>query len=335
MSLSSSRRESLFAALTVGGVILLFAAVLEVSVRVFVDDGMQFDLEMWKYARQVKQTAENPRLGHEHRPSTSAHLMGVDVVTNSRKLRDDPVAIEKPPGVQRILMLGDSFTFGWGVAIENTVSHRLEATFERDGARVEVINAGVGHYNTVMEVEYFLTEGRTFDPDVVVLNYFINDAEPVPAYGAAGMLARSSFAYVYLRGRLDVLFRQLAARRDWAGYYLGLYADGAPGWVAVERSIDALAEYCRRNGIVLMIVAYPELRDLKNYRFTVVHERLADVARRHGAVYVDLLDAVRGIEESRLWVTRPDPHPNALAHGKFADALYPKLGDVISAHDAK
>ena len=44
-------------------------------------------------------------------------------------------------------------------------------------SRFEVLNAGVGNYNTVQEVTHYLIFDRTFNPDLVILQYFINDAE--------------------------------------------------------------------------------------------------------------------------------------------------------------
>ena len=50
-------RERLFAGLVVAATTLLVALALEAFVRLAVDDGMQFDLEMWKYAREVKRVS--------------------------------------------------------------------------------------------------------------------------------------------------------------------------------------------------------------------------------------------------------------------------------------
>src|SRR5688572_28552622 len=88
------------------------ALCFEVLTRVIVDDGMQFDLEMWKYARDVKQVSPDPLLGHEHAPNRHARLMGVDFRTNSKGLRDREFSYERTPGTLRVLMLGDSLTVG-------------------------------------------------------------------------------------------------------------------------------------------------------------------------------------------------------------------------------
>src|SRR6266545_6077155 len=90
-------------ALLVSLVITAFG--LELLTRLVVDDGMQFDLEMWKYAREVKQVAADPLIGHEHAPNRQAHLMGVDFRTSSQGLRDREIPYERVPGKLRIAMI--------------------------------------------------------------------------------------------------------------------------------------------------------------------------------------------------------------------------------------
>ena len=87
-------------------------------------------------------------------------------------------------GVYRVMMLGDSTTFGWGVKEEDTAAKFLERKLNADLPagynRVEVMNTGVGNYDTVQEVTYYETFGWKYHPDLVVLVFFINDPEPVP-----------------------------------------------------------------------------------------------------------------------------------------------------------
>jgi hypothetical protein len=57
---------------------------LELVVRLVLDDGMQYDLEMSKYALELKQVSTDPLLRHAHPPNRHATLMGaVDFRTNS------------------------------------------------------------------------------------------------------------------------------------------------------------------------------------------------------------------------------------------------------------
>jgi hypothetical protein len=120
------QKRLLVNALTLLVTLALVAGLFELTVRLFIDDGMNFNLEMWKYARDVKQRSADALIGHEHRPFAQAHLMGVDVATNSMGHRDYEYPVIRRPGVPRIMMLGDSFIEGWGVPFDETITKRLE-----------------------------------------------------------------------------------------------------------------------------------------------------------------------------------------------------------------
>jgi hypothetical protein len=197
--------------------------------------------------------------------------------------------------------------------------------------RYEVINSGIGNTNTAMQVAYFEHKLVQFDPDLVLLNYFINDAEPTPRR-TSSLLIERSYAAVYLAGRIDLLQRTYLGRSDWREYYRGLYRDTQPGWAATAHAVGRLAVLCRERGLPLLVVNYPELHELDPYPFTRETELVRALAERHGLPFVDLLPAVRGVQPSSLWVTPTDAHPNAMAAERFAGliqrtliALYPEL----------
>jgi lysophospholipase L1-like esterase len=101
---------------------------------------------------------------------------------NSSGLRDDEVASPKPAGVKRILMLGDSMTVGWGVEQSESFAGRLDALLNRGaaagspGTRYEVVNCGWASWYTT-DGAYVFLEHRIdeLDPDLVVLDFFLND----------------------------------------------------------------------------------------------------------------------------------------------------------------
>ena len=221
--------------------IALSFLTIELYVRTFVDDGLNYELEMWKYAKLMKQVSDDPNIGHEHRPNTDAHLMGVDVATNSAKLRDREFTQHKPASSIRILMLGDSITLRWGNEAPDSVAKQLENECKTrfPEQSIEVINAGVGNYNTAMEVSWFLSKGIAYEPDLVVLNYFVNDAELTPTR-RGGVLRESSAAYVILASRFDAVRRRYGDG-DWLNYYRALYAPDSPGWAATQERILELA----------------------------------------------------------------------------------------------
>lgn len=309
--------------------LILAGSATEIFTRVAVDDGMHFDLEMWKYAKDIKREADIPQLGHEHRPNSAAdRLMGVPVSINSLGLRDREYSLAKPQGTVRVLMLGDSVTFGWGVRIEDTPSKMIERKLNegRIPPVYEVINAGVGNYNTVQEVTYFLHKGHKLNPDLVVLNYFINDAEPTPLKKQS-ILAEHSYAAVVGLSAFDTLSRSYFGKADWREYYGNLYREDSAAWLAARKAVAALAAFCRQNGIRLMIVNYPELHILKDYPFVRVTAAIRDLADAQQVPFVDLLPSVSDLDPESLWVSPTDAHPNAIANERFAGALLKGLQD--------
>jgi lysophospholipase L1-like esterase len=115
---------------------------------------------------------------HDLRPSTKTLHEGVPYATNSDGMRDDhDYSIAKIPGRRRLMFLGDSFTFGWGLRLEYSFVKQVEALL--GSAQWEVLNLGVPAYNTLDEVALFEMKGLKYSPDIVILMYHLNDAQSV------------------------------------------------------------------------------------------------------------------------------------------------------------
>jgi len=94
--------------------------------------------------------------------------------TNAAGLRDDQ-PVEKPDGVMRVMMLGDSFVQGYTVDRDDLFVDQLEGWWSSEERRVEVINAGTEAYSTDQEALWFREHGKAYQPDVVVLFPYLND----------------------------------------------------------------------------------------------------------------------------------------------------------------
>lgn len=90
---------------------------------------------------------------------------------NSHGFRSPEIPIEKPPGKQRVLAIGDSFVYGTGV--ENDESY--PAVLERLEPSLQVINAGVPAYSGAEELVQLREEIGVWKPDLVIAAYFWND----------------------------------------------------------------------------------------------------------------------------------------------------------------
>ena len=103
---------------------------------------------------------------------------GVPVHINSLELRDPrEYPLPKRSNTVRILVLGDSVTFGHGSVYETTYPYLLEQRLKRWRPDVDwqVWNAAVPGYNTSQEFAHLLEVGDRFHPDLVVVGFFEND----------------------------------------------------------------------------------------------------------------------------------------------------------------
>src|SRR4051812_31548703 len=99
--------------------VALTLVISELAVRTWFSHRQSYSFEMWRYSTLLKWRVPDPR-GHVHRPSARATLMGVPVSLNSGGLRGPEIPLRKPDGEFRVLVIGDSFTLGWGVEESKT-----------------------------------------------------------------------------------------------------------------------------------------------------------------------------------------------------------------------
>src|SRR6266851_5372597 len=111
-----------------------------------------YDIEMWRYARELKTPSPNPRLGHDHRANTRAVLQNVEIRLDDHGLRG-ATAGPRAPDRRRILVLGGSIALGWGVPEAETMPALLGRMFRDREQTVEALNAGVGNNNAQRYVE--------------------------------------------------------------------------------------------------------------------------------------------------------------------------------------
>lgn len=119
------------------------------------------------------------RLRHDgvfsHVPNLDVVVYGIDsharVTTNADGLRDIDRPRRKPPGVTRVLVLGDSMVEGLQVSLEETMPKQLEARLRAalPGRRIDVINAGVSGDSGPQELDYLEKDGLGYEPDLIIV----------------------------------------------------------------------------------------------------------------------------------------------------------------------
>src|SRR5580765_3181920 len=121
------------------------------------------------------------RLHHELRPGYQSPV----VRTNSFGLRSPEVAVPKPDDTFRILLLGDSFTFGMRVADDEQIfARRLELHLREryPSRRIEVVNGGVLSYCPLLEYLEYRHYLHALEPNLVILNFNMSDVQDHLAY---------------------------------------------------------------------------------------------------------------------------------------------------------
>jgi hypothetical protein len=122
---------------------------------------------------------------------------GVPVKVNDLGFRDPrEYPLAKPDKTFRILVLGDSVTFGHGAVYETTYPYLLEQRLKAWRADVnwQVWNLGVPGYNTADELAYLEEVGARFNPDLVVVGFYPNDIAPGVPNRSPGFLRRTASA---------------------------------------------------------------------------------------------------------------------------------------------
>lgn len=144
---------------------------------------------------------------------------GVPVHTNRLGFRSDrDFDLEKGPNTFRVVVLGDSVTFGHG-AVHDYPS-LLESLLKAWRPQVDwqVWNLGVPGYNTGQELAHLLEVGPTYQPDLVVVGFFINDIignEPVTSPGLVRREANRALALLQRHWYSVELYKRVMLTAMW------------------------------------------------------------------------------------------------------------------------
>ncbi|HLA78106.1 MAG TPA: SGNH/GDSL hydrolase family protein [Vicinamibacteria bacterium] len=261
---------------------------------------------------------------------------------NLRGYRDLERTIPKPPGVRRIVSLGDSFAWGASVEFEDAYPQRLERGLSRRRQEPwEVVNLALPGMNTVDQAAQLADEGLAYQPEAVVLGYVLNDSEDAAAAETrraedwlaarrappGGVFNRSAL-FRLVQGRLWAT----AENRRRVNGYRSMFAETAPGWIASQQALKTLGARCRERGVPLLLAVFPLFGNPldESYPFSEIHSRVAAAGAAAGAKVVDLLPAYRGLKWEILVVDGvDDEHPNEIAHRIAANRLLKELDQVL------
>lgn len=158
---------------------LLFAALLsEVGARlasVFVQSLDDLFDSHDPLGAMVEPVGQN---GYRQKPNSQfRYLTGAVATSNAIGYRGPVVAVPKPAGVFRVVLLGGSSTHGWGVTDDQTLDAKMRGLLGDlgSGRRYEVVNLAFDGYDSRADLERFQVDGLRLAPDLVIVNGAIND----------------------------------------------------------------------------------------------------------------------------------------------------------------
>lgn len=349
-STKASRRRLL--ALALGAAVAL--AFAEVGARLFLSWrtgrlGLQW--ETWAmrpvvpegatdYAGHLIRPHARPDIIFELVPDLDVVFHGARVTTNARGFRGPERSPQPDPGVVRIVALGDSVLFGWGVGNEETWLARLEQRLaERPGdCRYETINTGVPGYNTVMEIAVLEEKGLAFRPDIVLIDYVGNDL------GLPNFLPREedftdlsrSYLWETCKAVLERRIRHFLRRFEPAPSVGGHFEQepervapryrGLVGVGAYRRAMARLVELGREHGFEVLVTSHLDVPAFVEETCKVEGFPIAATGSRVRAWLRD-----NGNPEylrSPLTISAGDPHPTPILHALQAEAVLQALVDT-------
>ena len=254
--------------------------------------------------------------------------------------RGHPLHEEKPAGGRRIVVVGDSFTWGAGVLAQHAYPDVMRIELERrarlraatgnepsdlGGAvasggsapaapPIEVINFSRPGWNTTLELGALRRALDGLAPDAIVLGYCLNDAEPHRRRELArlrdGLFPRQPDSalerFLYPRSAVyRVAFHRadnVRMRRLTKLYYHRFYVEGQPTWEATRRALAGMHALATERGVPFLLVVFPIFDSQLDhrYRYRALHEEMARTAAELGIDVVDLLPRYVGIDARRL-----------------------------------
>ena len=302
--------------------ILFFSVFLiEIILRLNNSDMNNYDIEMWRYANELK--IPDSILGHKHLKNKSSILQGVEINLNSDGMRSDEFGIDD----KKILFLGSSISLGWGVEQKDSYPGIIQTKLSSNLINYKVLNGSIGNYNTFRYVNNFLSNQTDIEPEVIVINYFINDAETLPINRSNWLIKNSQ-----LFATLTITYKKLFSKSgfDLKQYYKDLYKDDDQSFLEMKESLNKLSEYLKQTNTQVLLTVIPDIHFLEDYPFERIHEKMKTLSTELGFEYHDLLPSLKNIPFKELQIISGDSHPNEFGHQRISESLYPKIKDIIS-----
>ncbi len=319
--------------LTLLGMILAVAVsmvLLEVGLRVYETRVLKLPpIPSAKGA--IHRRSNDPGRVYELVPNAMMEREGVEIRINSLGFRDD----EPPPSATgpRILVLGDSVAWGFGVHSEEAFPQLLEkAIREQARARGEpepvVYNAAVDGYSLAQEVATLESVGPSLKPDLIIVAYVLNDPSSAQD-GGLDRYFRSEF-FIERYGRIAIeRLQELAAGDSLSADYFQRANQLQAG--KIRREFERLSNLGNQLQAQVMLAVCPvfTFEATGPYDWSNIHDDLKVIAAKERFTFVDLQPAFGSVASKDVSVDVL--HPNAQGHRIIAEVLIKETNQLLGS----
>lgn len=242
------------------------------------------DLGFWD-CDPIRRILSTPPHFVENIPHDRTKFIGVPININSYGLRGNEISIPKPPRTVRVLAVGDSITFGYGIPFEDTYPQVLETRLNQTapaGTRYEVLNGGTVGGSLGDYLHFLSQKAKVLEPDVVLIGLTLNDIFVYAENGsvletgaewhggrlplvrrASGFLLRHSHLYMFCYARLKS-FLYGSGALDINKVQGSNFAAIAPpsayqlqAWASSLGMLSQIVAFCRENSYRIVLVVFP------------------------------------------------------------------------------
>jgi len=262
-----------------------------------------------------------------------------DVRTNDLGFRDvRPSIAPKAPGEFRIIVIGDSITFGPGLEYDELYTTQLEAALRRSHPEVRVINLSVEGYN-IIQYEAVLEEvGLGLQPDLVLAGMFpVNDFE-MGDYDNHRRLAAGEHVKLPWYYSLYVYRAYLHRIPDLAGKALARVLPAREvegpdrGWQENTAALAKIAAIAHERNLPLGVLLLPHTKGFETQRKIYFAPVTAFCQAEQLNCFDLLADFQRlGLRDGGMVLNAIDPHPNTQYNRLVAAELVPYVSAMLPA----
>ncbi len=264
-----------------------------------------------------------------------------NVPNNSKGYRDREYSFEKPANIFRILVLGDSQTFGQGLkSINDTWHKKLEYLINLGfkSPRFEIISLAGKGWNTDTQLFELFRKGFKYNPDLILIGFNLNDP-PAPHFfkcnhqdfqlfpysKSVTWLRNISKVFQLLEFRLNRLIENFEQKPNYTECINQRYE--SRGWDMELVYLDTITMAAQIKNIHLMITTLPMLYKLDDdYPLKKPHLKIKTYCKERGLECLDLYDkGFKGLSAAPLLASITDRHFNENGTEIVAQTLFKRL----------